>query len=74
MQSMFLREQVLFFLCTIQQVVYYGLGKAESRTLCEKKFRRKKNKKDQEFDQKRSFLEIFQGQTRCINRQLLWFM
>ena len=74
MQCMFLREQVLFFLCTVQQVVYYGLGKAESRTLCEKKFRRKKNKKDQEFDQKRSFLEIFQGQTHCINRQLLWCM
>ena len=61
MQCMFLREQVLFFLCTVQQVVYYRLGKAESRTLCVKKFKRKKIKKINKIYQKRSFSRIIFG-------------
>ena len=71
MQCMFLREQVLFFLCTVQQVVYYGLGKAESRTLCEKKFRRKKNKKIKSLIKKDLSQESFLGQTQSLLLELL---
>ena len=71
MQCMFLREQVLFFLCTVKQVVYYRLGKAESRTLCVKKFKRKKiKKKDQRIKEDLS-QESFLGQTQSLLLELL---